>query len=145
MNEKGLRETKWVFLVLGVSILVVVLLGYLFLLRNNKPQDLELYSQTINLGEISENEKRDFKVSIRNPNRFSIDIVRISTSCGCTKASIEDKYDSIKLMPMAIKIIEVRIDESMHKKGDIIDHEVYILAGKPLSKEYKIKVAGKVI
>lgn len=145
MKIKKLRKVKWVYLILSLFLLVSVLMGYLFLLRNNRPQDLELYSQTINLGEIGENEKRDFKVSIRNPNRFPIDVLKISTSCGCTKASIEDKYDSIKLMPMAIKIVEVRIDESMHKKGDVIDNEIYILAGKPLSKEYKIKVLGKVI
>lgn len=145
MKIKKLRRAQWVYLILSIFLLTSILVGYLFLLRNNKLQDLELYSQKIELGEIAAGEKRNFDVSIRNPNRFSVTILKISTSCGCTKAFIDDKSDSIVMPAMSLKKLGVFIDESMHEEGETIDHEIYILTDKPLSKEYKIKVVGRVI
>lgn len=98
----------------------------------------------INLGNINLSDKPTFSFDLKNKGNQSIEVARIYTSCGCTSVISPEKGFVVK--PGNSGKITVQFDpSSMHKKGDDVYHEIYILTTKPTEKEYLVKMKGKIL
>src|SRR3990167_4770801 len=129
-----------IVLMLVVSSVLLVLGGFWY--------DLSFFSQIklpeeIDLGSIQLTDKPIFTISIRNVNNSTVEVPRVYTSCGCT--TVLEPTGGFSLKPNASIDIKVQFDtSSMHKSGDDVYHEIYILTSKPNEKEYIVKMKGKI-
>jgi len=134
-NRKVFEVVLSVFLVLTTAGIYLYNLGF--------PTQIILQKE-IDLKEIQLSEKPVFSVKIINVSNTNVEIARIYTSCGCT--TVLEPTDSFDLKPKSIRDIKVQFNpSSMHKSGDNVYHEIYILTTKPLEKEYMVKMIGRIV
>ena len=127
-----------------LSMSFIIIISFLVLrIKNIFIETKLVVNEEVNLGDVDLNSKREFEISLVNLTRKDFEVAKIYTSCGCTKA--------IGAAPFIIKngetvSIKFEFDPgSMHQKGDYIDHEAYFLTTRPVEKEYKVKITGRVI
>lgn len=141
---------KKLLFILILATLVVVELFILVKIRS-KPVVTDLIINNgvgeINMGNIVISSKQQFKISLANMTGKTFEVAKIYTSCSCT-GIIAGESEPI---PMTIKskqtsYVNLEFDpSSMHRVGDIVDHEVYFLITNPFEKEYKVKIIGKIV
>ena len=134
-------KNKKIFLTLVVSSALLGLGGFWYNLSFSSqiklPKEIDL--KTIRL-----TDKPIFTVNIQNFTNSTVEIPRVYTSCGCT--TVLEPTNGTSLKPNASKDIKVQFDpSSMHKNGDDVYHEIYILTSKPTEKEYVVKMKGKIL
>jgi hypothetical protein len=135
-----MKNTKIVVVILSSVLLLFV---GLFLYNKRTALTLKL-PQEVNLKNIQLTDKPIFTFNITNVSGFTVEIPRIYTSCGCT--TILDPTESFILKPNSTTSVRVQFDpSSMHKTGDNVYHEIYILTSKPTEKEYMVKMKGKIL
>lgn len=133
-------KKKKLFLFLFLS--VIVLTFGLVLYRLKTPLPLELPKE-IDLKSITLNDKPIFTITVKNTSNSIVEIPRVYTSCGCT--TVLEPTVGFSLSPKDSKDIKIQFDPtSMHKSGDSVYHEIYILTSKPAENEYKVGMKGNI-
>ncbi|KKT45387.1 MAG: hypothetical protein UW65_C0022G0022 [candidate division WWE3 bacterium GW2011_GWB1_44_4] len=124
--------------ILGLAALVIGVLVYNY--GSNRPIRLP---KEIDLKELRLTDKPSFSFSIKNTSDANVEIARIYTSCGCTV--VLEPTNSFILGPKNSIQVTMQFDPaSMHKNGDDIYHEIYVLTSKPTNREYIVKMKGKI-
>jgi hypothetical protein len=134
MNSKNLKLLISMTIILGV----LTLSGYMFLGKKtmNIPSE-------INLKEIKLSDKATFSFDIKNKGISTVEVARIYTSCGCT--TVISPTNKFEVKPGFTEKVTIQFDpSSMHKMGDDVYHEIYILTTKPSEKEFMVKMKGKI-
>ena len=100
--------------------------------------------QVIDLKTIKLTDKPTFNFEIKNEGKNTIEVARIYTSCGCT--TVLEPTGSFEINTNNSKVVTIQFDPStMHKSGDDVYHEIYVLTTKPSEKEYLVKMKGKIL
>lgn len=140
MDEKTGHTRGWQ-LVLGGLILLAFLGGYGYLRsgQTEEPQ-IEITPASHDFGEIAYRRvETDLQVS--NAGGRMLEILSVSTSCGCTTAEISAK----SLPPGQAAQLHVTFDPTlMGEEGEIL-RMVYIKSNDPSRPEVEVELRGKVV
>ena len=135
-----MRNKRIVLLVLITTILLTI---GVFLYRVISVSPIKLPKE-INLKGIQLTNKPIFTFTVKNESKSIVEISRIYTSCGCI--TVLEPTSSFSLRLNDSTDIKIQFDpSSMHKSGDDVYHEIYILISKPLEKEFIVKMKGKIL
>ncbi|EKD99956.1 MAG: hypothetical protein ACD_22C00127G0006 [uncultured bacterium] len=133
------NKKLYLFLFVGVMVLAFGLILY----RSKTSLPLELPKE-IDLKSINLTDKPIFTVTVKNSGNSVVEIPRVYTSCGCT--TVLEPTGGFSLSPNESKDIRIQFDPSgMHKRGDSVYHEIYILTSKPTENEYKVEMKGSIL
>ena len=117
--------------------------------ENRQPAAASLLSvepQDYNLGTVIYGEIGKYTLQVKNTGDKSVKILRLSTSCGCTKASIDEKNKEIA--PGQTVPIEVSFDPAVHKDNtDVgeLKRVIYIGTDEPGNPEIEANFSATVI
>lgn len=107
---------------------------------------IEVYPDSYDLGTVVYGEVAKKVFEIKNVSNEPLEIQKVSTSCGCTKAVIEDDVKSI--LPGKSANMIVTFDPAAHKDdsdlGKIV-RIIYIKSNDPEKPEIEIKITANVI
>ena len=125
----------------AVSLMLVLAGLILFISKRSYPLILP---KEVNLKNVQLSDKTTFSIKIKNATNSTVDIPRIYTSCGCT--TVLDPKVSFTLAPYSSAEVSLQFDpSSMHKNGDDVLHEIYVLTSSPLQKEFIVQLKGKIL
>ena len=105
----------------------------------NAPR-IELSAKSFDLGDINPDEgKRVETFFVKNTGDAPLNIISVSTSCGCTEAEVESE----EILPGEQTALTVTYDPSVHP-GLVgkIERVVYIKSNDPLQKEVELELTG---
>lgn len=140
MNEAAASKKKWRLALAGLVVLAI--LGGYGYLRSGQPAPprIEITPASYDFGNIPY-VKVETEFQVKNSGGSPLEILSVSTSCGCTTAEIE----SVTLLPGAVTRLHVTFDpQLMGEEGDIL-RVVYIKSNDPHQPEVEIELRGKVI
>lgn len=136
---------KKTFVITSSLVLLVSSLIYVVFSNNSRGQKELVFNKTVLLSNVKLDTKKTFFVEVYNPSNTDVKIAKIYTSCGCTRY-LGDNAEDVIIKPKNKYSAQFEFDPaSMHKVGDSIDHEIYILTTSPTETEYKIKLSGNII
>lgn len=117
--------------------------------NNQQPSaasSLVVEPQDYNLGTVIYGEIGKYTLQVKNVSDISVKILRLSTSCGCTKAVMDEKDKEVA--PGQVVKIEVTFDPAVHKDDtDVgeIKRVVYIGTDEPGNPEIEAEFSATVI
>lgn len=134
--------------------LAVVLLGVLGLvlaggygylrLGAQAPPRLEVTPAALDFGEIPPTEKVVVEYTVRNGGGSLLEILRVSTSCGCTTAEIE----KTTLLPGETTPLRVTFDPQVMYTEGLFEEEIlrmiYLKSNDPERPEVEVELRGRV-
>lgn len=98
------------------------------------------------LGTVKYEEGANYTFKIQNKGDESLEILRLSTSCGCTKATMDE--DEKNIPPGGSADLFVDFEPSVHKDdsdlGEIL-RIVYIKSNDPQNPETEVEIVANVI
>jgi hypothetical protein len=130
-------------------VVLLALFGSYGFLRSGAqgPPRIEVLPSSYDFGEISSTEKAEVGFQVKNAGRSPLEITRVSTSCGCTTAQLEDQT----LLPGEATTLHVTFDPQLMRSEGLIEIEeeilriVYIKSNDPDRPEVEIELRGRVI
>ena len=143
-KPKPKRRSRSLGLLLGL--LVLALAGGYGYLRSGVPTPprLEVTPEAIDFGEIPPTEKAVVEYTVRNAGGSPLEIVRVSTSCGCTTAEIE----KTTLLPGETATLRVTFDPQVMYTEGLSEEEilriVYLKSNDPERPEVEVELRGRV-
>lgn len=113
--------------------------------KENNPPKIKVIPETYNFGKIPP-EKISHTFSVENVGGSSLEIYHVSTSCGCTKASIDTKM----IEPGETAKMVVNFEPALHrsfKKGEVVPmrRTIYIRSNDPGTPEKTIYITATVV
>ncbi len=113
--------------------------------KENHPPIIKVIPETHNFGKIPP-KKISHTFSVENIGESPLEIYRVSTSCGCTKASIDTKM----IEPGETAKVIVNFEPALHrsfKKGEVVKMErtVYIRSNDPETPEKAVSVTATIV
>ncbi len=142
-----MSKTLLSILAVGIVVsLVVILSRNTNVSREVEPSSggqIAVSSSQINFGDIDQgNGAVSATVEIRNDGDETLEIYRISTSCGCTTAEM----DQSPLQPDTSRPLTIRFDPFVHPdESGPITRVVYLQSSDPEKPEVEIEIIGNVI
>ncbi|MBI5370295.1 DUF1573 domain-containing protein [Candidatus Uhrbacteria bacterium] len=127
-----------------VIILSVVVIGAVLGSRQIfSPSRIEIEPPSVDLGDIARNGGIvSASVQVANRGKRPLEINRLSTSCGCTTA----KMDQSPIAPSASRTLTITFDPMVHPDQEgPLTRVVYIQTSDPKRPEVEITVTGRVI
>lgn len=148
--------------IIGLGIIAILAVGLYFYYetsygirlwpddKTSKPDDngamIKIIPGSYDFGTIKYGEKSSQNFEIKNTGNETLQLLRVSTSCGCTKAEVENNAKSVE--PGESVKMTVTIDPSVHRNysdvGDI-KRIIYINTNDKNSPETELEVIAKVI
>ena len=138
------RRSRSPWLLLGL--LVLALAGGYGYLRSGVPEPprLEVTPAVIDFGEIPPTEKAVVEYTVKNTGGSPLEILRVSTSCGCTTAEVE----KTTLLPGETTALHVTFDpQAMYTEGlseEEILRIIYLKSNDPERPEAEVELRGRV-
>lgn len=113
--------------------------------KENHPPIIKVIPETHNFGKIPP-KKISHTFSVENIGESPLEIYRVSTSCGCTKASIDTKM----IEPGETAKVIVNFEPALHrsfKKGEVVPmrRTIYIRSNDPRTPEKTVFITATVI
>jgi len=104
---------------------------------------IELSTKFFDLGDINPDEgNRVETFSVKNTGDAPLNIISVSTSCGCTEAEVESE----EILPGEQTKLTVTYDPSVHPGlTGKIERVVYIKSNDPLQKEIELGLIGNAL
>lgn len=131
---------KDILVIMSIVVLVILVSGCSNGL--NAPK-IELNTKYFDLGDIDPSEgKRVETFFVKNAGKMPLNILSVSTSCGCTEAEVESE----EILPGEQSKLTVTYDPSVHP--DLvgkIERVVYIKSNDPLQEEIELELIGNVL
>lgn len=134
------------FLVLSLLILGLAGFGYLKATPFEKQSEgkgpkIVVEPSSWDFGEVRRPEIVEHEFAVKNVGSETLEIKRVSTSCGCTTAKIEKG----KIAPAETAELVVRYDSGamVHEKGEI-ERIVYIKSNDPINPGLEVKIYANV-
>lgn len=136
------------FLVFLVVLVGLALFGYFQSLETKVGNDNKVFSPKIivtpeswDFGQVKKPSVVEHQFTVRNAGGEMLKISRISTSCGCTTASLDEQ----EIAPAKSAVLTVRYDSGAmaHEKGEI-ERVVYLKSNDPEKPQTEIIVTAQV-
>lgn len=105
--------------------------------------ELVLDREGVDLGQVVNGEIRTFDVLVRNAGNGTLVIEAVSTSCGCTTASVEPST----IEPGQSGVLQVRFDSGAHgpeANGPVV-RQVFIASNDPERPEVELQFQADVV
>ena len=129
--------------VLSTALLVIVL-SSLFLSACTPAQpEIRLEVDQIDLGEVLQGEILKREVRLMNEGGAPLEIFSLSTSCGCTTASV----DTTDISPGESALLTIEYDSGAHEvENDVSVHrQIFIATNDPVHPEVVINLIAEVV
>ncbi len=124
-------------LMIGIMIFIIVVSGCSTTLSAPR---IELSTNSFDLGDINPDEgNRVETFFVKNIGGSPLNIISVSTSCGCTEAEVESE----EILPGEQTKLTVTYDPSVHP-GLVgkMERVVYIKSNDPVNKEVELELVG---
>ena len=141
MKNVILSKYRLIILVGIVILAVSMFFGYFYLISNRVPT-IEVSPPTKNLGDVTK-EGFSYTFTVKNTGRKPLLINRVSTSCGCTLATIESE----NIQPGESTGLLVTFNPKLMKeeiKGKV-SRTIFIKSNDPENPEVEIKITANVV
>ena len=105
--------------------------------------DIQLSSDRIDLGTLTNGEVEEFQVDVRNTGNAPLMIEAVTTSCGCTSASVSPQT----IQPGQVVTLSVTYDSGAHGPeftGEV-ERQVFIASNDPETREVVFNVKVNVV
>ena len=131
------------FIILAAVLAVIALFGvYGYANINKGAPKIEITPNSYDFGDIPY-EKVEHNFLIKNTGTKLLEIKGVSTSCGCTKASV----DSEQIMPGETTNLMVTFDPNIMGDNEVgkILRVIYVKSNDPEQPEVEIKITANVV
>ena len=113
------------------------------------PPHIQVSTTLHDFGQIGEKDKVETLVTVKNTGGRELEILRVTTSCGCTQATIVDE----KLTPGQETPLKITFDASTHHSEgtadpsvpEAISHVVYLRSNDPTQPEVVVEIQAQII
>lgn len=131
---------KRALIIISVMVLVIAISGCSTQLR---PPKIELSTTSFDLGDINPDKGNKFETFfVKNIGGTPLNIISVSTSCGCTEADVESE----EILPGEQTRLLVTYDPSVHPNlTGPIKRVVYVKSNDPLQEEVELELIGNVL
>lgn len=131
------------YMLLGVGILVMIIAGiysYSRIPDSGKPE-IEIIPNTYDFGNIGMDEVGTTFI-VKNRGNAPLKILRVSTSCGCTTAEVEEE----EIPPKAETKLKVRMDSKVmgNISGKVL-RTIYVRSNDPRQEEVEVTITANII
>jgi hypothetical protein len=99
-----------------------------------------LPQQTYDFGQVQQGDVSTIQLPVRNTGRKDLRITSVTTSCGCTSATVEP----MTIAPGTDAVLTINYDSGLHPDEGPIWRIVYIASNDPDTPEAKVEVRGNV-
>lgn len=123
----------------GLLLMAVVLVGLLAGCSRGQPT-IQLPETNHEFGEIQQGEVARLQLPVRNIGTKDLHIESVSTSCGCTSASVEPTT----IPPNSEGTLSISYDSGLHPDKGPIWRIVYIASDDPQTPEAQVELRGTV-
>jgi hypothetical protein len=129
------------------GILVPLIVAYIILISSCTPRlnppKIQLSINSFDLGNINPDQGvREEIFLVKNEGGQPLDIVSVSTSCGCTEAEVESE----EILPGEQTKLSVTYDPSVHPElTGKIKRVVYIKSNDPIQEEVELELTGNIL
>lgn len=134
------KKYRSILLIAGVLIAFSAVYGYFSILRTPR---IEVTPAFMDLGDVTE-EGFNYTFTVRNTGSKDLVIDRVSTSCGCTSATI----DSERIMPGGETGLRVTFNPKLMVNEEIkgkVSRIIFIRSNDPEKPELEIKITANVV
>jgi hypothetical protein len=129
-----MNRTRRSLVVLTVGLLVGLLAGCG---RGGQPV-IELPESSYDFGEVEQGEVATVQLPVRNTGQKDLHITSVTTSCGCTSATVEPTT----VPPNTDGVLTINYDSGVHPDKGPIWRIVYIASDDPDTPEAKVEIRG---
>lgn len=125
------------------ALLFVVLGSMLLTACTSRQPDIRLETDQVDLGEIVEGEIITRDVLLMNEGNALLEILSVSTSCGCTQASL----DSTTIPPGESVSLTIEYDSGAHEveSNASVHRQIFIATNDPVQPEVVINLTADVL
>jgi len=124
----------------GLIITVILLAAVAAGCGQGKP-DIELSTTAYDWGQVAQGDVATVELPVRNAGRGDLHIESVTTSCGCTNASVEPEV----IPPGGEATLKVRYDSGVHPDEGPIMRLIYIASDDPDLPEAQVEVVAEVL
>lgn len=125
------------------SVLVLLGLAALAACGPSGQPDIELAQGEIDLGRVTNGEVRSVSVEVRNGGSAPLQIEAVTTSCGCTSATVAPQ----EIGPGQTGVLEITYDSGAHGpefSGEVM-RQVFIASNDPDEREVVFELHSDVV
>jgi len=132
----------WRFVLAGAVVVAAIVAGAGYVVRAQAPGRIQLSPSDYDFGSISQAAPVSHAFEVRNVGRGRLDILGVSTSCGCTTAEIASR----RLGPGQATVLTVTFDPPAH--ADTIGpltRTIFIRSSDPQTPEARLTIRATVL
>jgi hypothetical protein len=134
-----MKIKNWL-LMIGIMILITLTSGCSTQIAQPK---IELSTSSFDLGDINPDDGNRIETFfVKNTGGMTLNIISVSTSCGCTEAEVESE----EVLPGKQTKLLVTYDSSVHPNlTGPIKRIVYVKSNDPLQEEVELELTGNIL
>jgi hypothetical protein len=125
-------------------ILMVLIMGSAVLLSacGGQPQ-IAITENSLNLGEVVNGEVVTREITVQNVGQADLDIASITTSCGCTKATLEP----MTIAPGERGTLHIEFDSGAHGPDltGVLIRQVFVASNDPQQPEMVVELEANIL
>jgi hypothetical protein len=125
-------------------ILMILIMGsaVLFSACAGRPQ-ISITENNLNLGEVVNGEVITHEVTVQNGGQADLVIASISTSCGCTKATLEP----MTIPPGASGTLHIEFDSGAHGPDltGVLIRQIFVASNDPQQPEMVVELEANIL
>lgn len=125
----------------GLIIFAFILLAALAAGCGQGKPDIELPTTSYDWGQVTQGEVATVELPVRNTGQGDLHIESVTTSCGCTSASVEPEV----IPPGGKGALKVHYDSGVHPDKGPIMRLIYIASDDPDEPETQVEVVAEVL
>jgi hypothetical protein len=133
-------RARWIALMVTLSTVALARAG---------PPKIEVSPAVYDFGTIAETAQVETTISVHNAGESTLEILSVTTSCGCTKAQVADE----KIEPGQTTTVKIIFDARSHvgerktpqETPEAVVHAVYLRTNDPQRPEVEIEIRAQLI
>ena len=121
----------------------LIILGYGLAACNGKDPKIEVETPAIALGNVVNGDVVVRDVTVKNVGSADLVIKSVSTSCGCTQASL----DSMTIPPGGSATLHIEFDSGAHGEaltGDLV-RQIFVISNDPQQAEAMVELTATIL
>ncbi len=125
------------------AVAVLILTGLLITACGGGTPDIELAESQTDLGVITNGEIPTIEIPVRNLGSGDLIIEAVTTSCGCTSASITPEV----IPPGGTGTLAIRYDSGAHGPDEVgpVMRQIFIASNDPDEAEFEFRFTAEVV
>ncbi len=126
-----------------LTIIVLVFAGFLLAACNGDQPQISLESTNLDLGDVVNGEIIERDLMVRNAGSGTLVVESVSTSCGCTSATLEP----MTISPAGDAILHIEFDSGAHgpDENGQLTRQIFISSNDPQQPDMIVELAANVL